>query len=89
MISHYPLGDSITDAYCGVGRERAGALLEPLCPIAPAAVPRAPQVRALGRTAAADDAELRAYERTNPIVLRGTDTQWSADAMDADIAGRR
>jgi hypothetical protein len=75
VISHTPLGDSLSDAFCGVQENGPS---DPLCPIAPASVPSCPAVRALGRTAARDGAELRAYERTDPIVLRGTDTQWGS-----------
>ncbi len=75
VISHTPLGDSLTDAFCGVQEYGPS---DPLCPIAPASVPLCPQVRSLARTAAADHAELRAYERTDPVVLRGTDTRWGA-----------
>ena len=41
----------------------------------------------LGRTAAADGAELLAYERTNPIVLRGTDTTLGDHAWTSDSSG--
>ena len=75
VLLHFPLGDSTTDAYCGVAEN---APTSPLCPIAPASVPVCSQVMALGRTAATDHANLVAYQRTNPIVVRATDTQWGA-----------
>ncbi len=74
VILHYPLGDSTNDAYCGSAE--AGAPYSPICPIAPASVPLCSAVMALGRTATTHDAELLAYERVNPIVLRATDTTW-------------
>jgi hypothetical protein len=77
VISHTPLGDSLTDAYCGEAENVASPNPNPLCPIAPAGVPPCPQVRSLAHTAATDGAKLLAYERTNPIVVRGTQTQWS------------
>jgi hypothetical protein len=73
VIQHEPLGDSLTDAYCGAA---SNAPFNPLCPIAPASVPPCTEVTSLAATAAHDDAELRAYQRTNPIVLRATQTQW-------------
>ena len=78
VLLHYPLGDSTNDAYCGYA-ENVNPTFSPLCPIAPAAVPQCSQVMSLGRTAAGDHAELLAYQRANPIVLRATDTQWSSD----------
>ena len=74
VLNHYPLGDSTNDAYCGTAE--FGAPYSPLCPIAPAAVPQCSQVMALGRTASADHAQLLAYERVNPIVVRATQTTW-------------
>jgi hypothetical protein len=84
VLVHYPLGDSTTDAYCGVAEN---APYSPLCPIAPAAVARCSQVLSLGRTAAANHAELVAYQRPNPIVLRATDTQWSSDWIASPTQG--
>jgi len=85
VISHTPLGDNVSDAFCGVQEYGPS---DPLCPIAPASVPRCPQVRALGRTAAADGALLRAYQRTNPIVLRGTQTRWDAGWLQSGDGSR-
>jgi hypothetical protein len=86
VLLHYPLGDSTNDAYCGFA-ENVNPTYSPLCPIAPAAVPQCSQVMSLGRTAAADHAELLAYERTNPIVLRGTETTWVSNAWTSDSSG--
>ena len=86
VLLHFPLGDSTNDAYCGFA-ENVNPAYSPLCPIAPASVPLCSQVLALGHTAATDHAELRAYERTNPIVLRGTDTQWQNTDWTSDSSG--
>jgi hypothetical protein len=85
VLNHYPLGDSTTDAYCGSAEPPSP--YSNLCPIKPAAVPACATVRALARTASADGAELTAYQRTDPIVLRATQTQWGSSAWSASIAG--
>jgi hypothetical protein len=75
VIEHLGLGDTVSDPYCG-----NASTPQPhgyLCAIAPAAVPSCSKVLALAATAAADHAELVAFARPNPIVLRATDTQWS------------
>ena len=73
VIEHVPLGDSNKLDYCGAAENAAFA---PLCSIQPASVPSCPEVLALGRQAANDGGSLLAYERANPIVLRGTDMRW-------------
>jgi hypothetical protein len=73
VIKHVPLGDTTLD-YCGAAE--FGRPTEPLCSIQPAAVPRCPKVLSLARLATQDGGELKAFERTNPIVLRGTQTTW-------------
>jgi hypothetical protein len=83
VLLHYPLGDSTSDAYCG-NAENVTPSYSPLCPIAPASVPQCSQVGALARTAQRDHAVLRAYERTNPIVVRGTTMHASAAGWSAD-----
>jgi hypothetical protein len=74
VIQHYLLGDNVNDAYCG---NASNAPPQSLCPVAPAAVPVCSQVRALAATAASDDGELLAYERTNPLVVRASDTDYT------------
>jgi hypothetical protein len=74
IIKHVPLGDSNTYDYCGDAE--GGRPFGDLCSIQPAAVPACPTLTALGRTAQQDGGTLLAYERANPIVLRGTDTRW-------------
>jgi hypothetical protein len=74
VIEHVGLGDTATHPYCGNASNQAHGYL---CAITPAAVASCPQVLGLAATAAADHGELVAYERPNPIVVRGTDSQWS------------
>ena len=69
------LGDNVNDAYCGSASNAPG---QALCPIAPAAVAACSQVRALAATATSDHGELLAYERTNPLVVRASDTAHAA-----------
>jgi hypothetical protein len=73
VLVHLPLGDTKLE-YCGSAEY--GAPTEPLCSIKPAAVAPCPEVLALARRAARDGGELLAYERANPIVLRGTQTAY-------------
>jgi hypothetical protein len=76
VIEHIPLGDSTRRDYCGVAE--FGQPFQPLCSVQPAAVPSCPEVLSLGQLALRDGGSLLAYERTNPIVLRGTQTRWPA-----------
>jgi hypothetical protein len=76
VIVHEPLGDTLNDAYCGMA-SNVTPTDSPLCPIAPAGVPACSEVHTLASRAASDGGELLAYERSNPIVVRGTDTQWA------------
>jgi len=75
VIEHVGLGDTVTDPYCGNASSPAPHGY--LCAVAPAAVPSCSKVLGLAATAAADHGELVAFARPNPIVVRGTDTQWS------------
>jgi hypothetical protein len=84
VLEHIPLGDTQLD-YCG--NAEFGRPTEPLCSIQPAAVPRCRLVRALARRAASDGGEVLAYERTNPIVLRATDTTWPPSWIADPAAG--
>ena len=68
IIEHIPLGDQSTYLYCGAAENGP---TEPLCSIAPAAIPTCASVKALGTVASHDGADLMAYERPDPIVLRG------------------
>ena len=82
VISQVPFGDITADAYCGMA-SNVTPPDQPLCPIAPAGVPSCATVHSLASSALADGGELLAYERPNPIVVRGTSTQWSG-GWDAD-----
>jgi hypothetical protein len=73
VLEHVPLGDSTIHDYCGSSENTP---FEPLCSVAPAGVEACPTVLSLGRLAAANGGELLAYQRANPIVLRGTQTSW-------------
>jgi hypothetical protein len=73
ILEHVPLGEQTKLPYCGRaerGRE------EPLCSINPVAIPPCSQVEALGRRALKDAAVLVAYQRPEPIVVRGDQTLW-------------
>jgi hypothetical protein len=83
ILQHVPLGDQGTDPYCGNAEN--GASL-PLCSIAPAAVPSCRIIQALGRRAQREDAQLVAYQRPAPFVLRGDDVQWPGDWIHNDAA---
>ncbi|HEX4034046.1 MAG TPA: hypothetical protein VHX66_06345 [Solirubrobacteraceae bacterium] len=74
VLDHVPLGDVITDSYCGSAQN---APAQSDCPIQPAAVPACTQVRSLAATASRDHADLLAYERSNPYVVRATQGVWS------------
>ena len=76
VIKHVPLGDTQLD-YCGAAED--GRPIEPLCSIEPAAVAPCPEVLSLARLASQVGGSLLAYERVNPIVLRGTQTVWPSD----------
>ncbi len=76
VIEHMPLGDVVNDAYCG-SASNVTPTIQPLCPIAPAAIPKCTAVRSLAVTAHAYHGDLLAYERPNPIVVRATNTQFS------------
>ena len=75
IIAHVPLGDQGTDPYCGSAEN--GPYI-PLCSIAPAAVPACSTIEQIGHTARRDHAQLVAYQRPEPIVVRGDDTLWPA-----------
>jgi hypothetical protein len=83
IVKHVPLGDQGSYPYCG-NAENAAAMS--LCPIAPAAVESCSKIRSLGRTAAADRADLVAYERPEPVVLYGDQTLWPGPWIHNDAA---
>ena len=73
ILEHVPLGESKTRPYCGAA-ENGGALQ--LCSANPVAVPPCSQILGLGRQAADDHAQLIAYQRAAPIVLRADESTW-------------
>jgi hypothetical protein len=75
IIEHVPLGESNKLPYCGAAQ--AGTTL-PLCSANPVAVPPCSLVERLGRRALRDHAELVAYQRPQPVVVRGDQVLWPA-----------
>jgi hypothetical protein len=75
ILVHVPLGESNKIDYCG---KTEGSPFGPLCSINPVAVPPCSQVEALGRQAASEGAVLVAYQRPEPIVVRGDQVVWPA-----------
>ena len=86
IIEHIPLGDQAAYPFCGAYELPGGGTAGlPVCSIAPAAVPTCSSVMALAAMAARDGAELLAYERPDPIVIRGDNVrfpfQWAHDTI--------
>jgi hypothetical protein len=75
ILQHVPLGESSTLPFCGTAQNAAS---RPLCSIDPVAVPACPTILGLARTALREHAQLLAYQRPAPIVVRGDDTLWPA-----------
>ncbi|HLI32785.1 MAG TPA: hypothetical protein VKU89_08620 [Solirubrobacteraceae bacterium] len=69
-----PLGETDSHPYCG-NAERGGAS-EPLCALDPVSVPSCPAVASLARSAAADHAQLTAYQSPPPTVAYGDEVVW-------------
>ena len=69
------LGDQGAYPYCGAAEN--GPTLA-LCSVAPAAVPQCPAVHRLASVAAADHADLVAFQRPLPVVIRGDEVLWPA-----------
>jgi hypothetical protein len=72
ILEHIPFGDSSSHPFCG----QSTTGYEPLCSIAPAAPAPCPLIRSLARRAAAEHAELVAFQRPAPIVASADQTQW-------------
>jgi hypothetical protein len=84
IIEHVPLGDSTTLDYCGAAENGpVGAL----CSIQPAAVPPCSEVSTLAHVAIQNGGSLLAYERTNPIVVRATDSSYPATWQAITVQG--
>ena len=75
ILEHEPLGESSTLPFCG--KPETGAS-RPLCSMSPVAVPSCALVQRLARRAAGKGATLVAYQRPQPIALRGDDVLWPA-----------
>ena len=75
ILEQVPLGESTTLPFCG--KSEAGAS-KPICSMNPVAVPSCPVVQRLARRAAAKGATLVAYQRPEPIALRGDEVLWPA-----------
>ena len=73
IIEHVPYGDSNTHPYCGSAESGSS---RPECSIAPVSIPRCSQVLRLARFAQSQHAELVAYQRPEPIVVRGDQMVW-------------
>jgi hypothetical protein len=75
ILQHIPVGESSTLPFCGAAQNGAS---RPLCSIDPVAVPACATILGIARTAQSEHAELLAYQRPAPIVVRGDDTLWPA-----------
>jgi hypothetical protein len=73
IIQRVPLGESNTRPYCGVAED--GTMM-PLCSGNPVATPPCRQILSLGRRARAEGAQLLAYQRAEPIVVRADESTW-------------
>jgi hypothetical protein len=73
ILLHVPLGESNAHPYCGAA-QNAGAVA--LCSANAVAVPPCTQIQRLAASALAEHAQLVAYQRPLPIVVRGDETRW-------------
>jgi hypothetical protein len=84
ILERHPLGESTSLPYCGAaenGEHRR------LCSVNPVAVPPCSQIQHIGQRARSAQAQLLAYERPPPILVRGDESQWPASWID-DPEGR-
>src|SRR5262249_36213574 len=68
--------------YCGMSQSGASTsetTSKPLCSINPVAIPPCRQIRSLARRALAKNAQLVAYQRPEPIVVRGDQAVWPGE----------
>jgi hypothetical protein len=75
ILKHVALGESNKLPYCGAASTGEN---EPLCSVNPVAVPKCTQVQALAREALREHANMIAYQRPEPVVVRGDQTLWPA-----------
>jgi hypothetical protein len=73
LLEHIPLGESNTLPFCGNAQN---APARELCSTDPVAVPPCAQVQRLAVQALGEHAQLLAYQRPRPIVLRGDEVRW-------------
>jgi hypothetical protein len=73
LLEHIPLGESNVLPYCGNAQN---APARELCSADPVAVPPCGQLQSLARQALAEHADLVAYQRPRPVVLRGDEVRW-------------
>jgi hypothetical protein len=73
ILAHVPLGESNALPYCGPAENGP---TEHLCSANAVAVPPCSQVQSLGRQALRQHAQLVAYQRSEPVVVRGDQTLW-------------
>jgi hypothetical protein len=84
ILEHVPLGESNAHPYCGAAQNAAAVAT---CSVDAVAVPSCTEIRTLARTALSEHAQLVAYQRPAPIVLRGDETVWP-NTWFHDSAGR-
>ena len=75
VLEHIPLGESNTLPYCGKSEDGE---YKPLCSLNPVASPTCAFVERVAHRAAAERASLVAYQRPEPITVRGDDLVWPA-----------
>ncbi len=73
ILEHIPLGESSALPYCG---NADPGTTRPLCSVDPVAVPPCTPIKSLGRRALAEHAQLLAYQRPAPIVVRADEASW-------------
>jgi hypothetical protein len=79
ILEHVPLGESNKLPYCGesqTGTSTSEAASKPLCSINPVAIPPCAEIHSLARRALAENAQLVAYQRPEPIGVRGDQALW-------------
>jgi hypothetical protein len=73
IIEHIPLGESNALPYCGPAKNAPSM---DLCSIDPVAIPPCARIQSLARQASARHVDLVAYQRAQPIAIRGDQTTW-------------
>jgi hypothetical protein len=73
ILMHLPFGDTSQLPFCG---NAEGSATRSLCSIAPATVPPCRRIESFARFARRHNAELVAYQRPEPVVIRGDQLVW-------------